>query len=78
MEYWLECDCPSGADFDVFPGEPNFGGPDHVVECSMCGGRHVAGDIGQMLLIDTNGEVRQLSHDQWRDLLASKPAGSGT
>ena len=62
---WIECECPTGQDFDVFEGEPNFGGPDKAIDCSACGRKHRLGDIGQFH-VEIGGEILTLPDAQWR------------
>lgn len=65
-ERWIECDCPNGADFDVW----DIVSPDAVIHCSECGGEHRIGDIGQML-VATDGEVTGLTEAEWREAVLS-------
>lgn len=62
---WIEAECPTGHDFDIFPDQPDFGGPDKVIRCISCGREHKLGDIGQMYEV-VEDKVSFLTQDQWR------------
>lgn len=70
---WIECECPlSGVDFDLF--DDQIVGPDVLVACSMCGGQHRLGDIGQFLVSDDDGIV-VWPEDRWRAAVVGRTMG---